>query len=79
MLSCEIEGCENSAKYCIEWYGVNQYGENPYVVDERNVCEPHLVEGSVHEDFGGVPDGIVDLESYKERPELLEEVIKRLK
>ena len=79
MHPCEIDNCTNYSRYCIEWWGENQFKKNPITVDERYVCESHLVAGSFHEDYGGVPDLIIDLESDKERPELLEEVIKRLK
>ncbi len=75
---CEVEDCENSAKYFIEWYGLNQYGENPVVVDEIDVCEFHLVKSSVHPDYGGVPDNIGDIEPEKDRPDLLEEIVKKL-
>ena len=78
---CYIEECESPLKYTIEWYGLNQHGKNPLVVDERNVCEniEHLVSASFHSRFGGFPDGITDHSThYKEHPDLLERVIKRM-
>ena len=79
MDKCYIDGCECPAKYCIEWYGVNQHGGDPLVADERPVCGnmDHIVSASAHDDYGGTPDGIVDIKTYEiEHPELLEKVIK---
>lgn len=79
---CYIEGCGRLATYIIEWHGVNQHGENPLVVGERPVCDniKHIVTASEHEDYGGVPDGIVDYKTESiEHPDLLEEVIQKMK
>lgn len=81
MDKCYVDGCQSPPKYVIEWYGVNQDGENPRVVCERPVCErlEHLVESSHHDDFGGTPDGIVDIKTLEvEHPSLLAEVIKNM-
>ena len=81
MDKCYIEGCNRPATYMIEWYGVNQHGEDPHVADERPVCDDinHIVSASEHDEYGGVPDGIVDCATLNiEHPELLEEVIKKM-
>ncbi|MDP3733622.1 MAG: hypothetical protein Q8R37_00165 [Nanoarchaeota archaeon] len=75
---CYIDNCSASTQYIIEWYGLNQHGKNPLVVDERAVCSDieHLVKASYHHLFGGIPDGIVDYETWeKEHPLLVQEVI----
>ena len=79
---CYVDGCQNPPKYIIEWYGLNQHGENPEVADERASCEKfeHLVNLSYHDRFGGVPDGIVDFEDLdKENPSLVQKVIESMK
>ncbi len=73
--------CGKPAKYIIEWYGVNQFGKNPEVADEKSVCSNfnHIVQASRHEDYGGVPDGIVDYKTLNiEHPSLLEKVIEAM-
>jgi len=78
---CSIENCQNPASYLIEWYGVNQHGENPVVVDERQVCEnfDHIVRASHHESYGGFPDGIVDIETTViEHDSLIQRVIEEI-
>jgi len=75
---CCVEGCINQAQYVIEWYGLNQFGKNPVVADERPVCGDftHMVHASFHDQFGGVPDGVVDAETLdKEHPELVARII----
>jgi hypothetical protein len=76
MQVCCIEGCNEPAKYCIEWHGVNQYKEKPLLVDEAYVCKNmfHLVQASYHEDYGGVPDCIYDYDTSEELPELIKEI-----
>ena len=79
---CYVDECQNKARYIIEWYGLNQYGKDPEVVDEIAACEQflHLVSLSYHDEFGGVPDGIVDFDDRdKENPSLLEKVIGAMK
>ncbi|MBU0459905.1 MAG: hypothetical protein KJ597_07395 [Nanoarchaeota archaeon] len=79
---CYVDGCNKSPRYIIEWYGVNQYGQNPEVADERAVCDQfsHLVNLSYHNRFGGVPDGIVDFDNWdKENPSLVKKVIDAMK
>ncbi len=59
--------CGKPAKYVIEWYGVNQFGENPEVVDERSTCSnfDHIVQA--------------DYETLnREHPSLLERVIEAM-
>lgn len=74
---CYIDDCEKPLKYIIEWYGLNQLGENPEIVDECNTCDDfeHLVKASYHNEYGGTPDGIVDYKTGEENPSLLEKVI----
>jgi hypothetical protein len=76
MQGCCIEGCKEPAKYCIEWHGVNQYKEKPWLVDEAYACRNmfHLVQASYHEDYGGVPDCIYDYDTSEELPELIKEI-----
>jgi len=79
---CYVDGCQNPPKYILEWYGVDQNGENPDVADERAACEQfeHLLSLSYHNDFGGVPDGIVDFDDWdKENPSLVKRVIAAMK
>ena len=73
---CEINGCGKKAVYCFEWYGVNQFGEDPEIVGERNVCSDrnHLLRGSEHDDYG-FAESIIDIETYEELPSLLEDIL----
>lgn len=75
---CYIEGCDFDIQYTIEWYGLDQYGNNPIVVWERHICcNPlHLLRASYHEMYGGFPDGVTDFETHeREHPEILEEIV----
>ena len=79
---CYVDGCQSPPKYIIEWYGVDQNGENPDVADEVAVCEQfdHLVRLSYNDRYGGVPDGIVDFDDWdKENPSLVKRVIAAMK
>ncbi|GAF85972.1 unnamed protein product, partial [marine sediment metagenome] len=57
---CNYEGCWSRAKYCIEWWGLNQHGKNPVVADERDVCAnpKHIISLANHDEYGGYPDEI---------------------
>ena len=70
---CDYEGCWDKAKYCIEWWGLNQHGENPIVADECYVCSnpKHLIELSQHRAYGGYPDEIHSIETYEVKSKLL--------
>ena len=74
-LECYVQYCNNPLQHIIEWHGLNQYGENPEIVDERYVCEEieHLVQVSRHADFG-FPDAVLDYKTEKEKPELLKRI-----
>lgn len=79
---CYIENCRKHPKYVIKWYEFNQDGEKPIVEDGRPVCSKfdHLVKAAEHDEFDGVPDDIVDFETWeKEYPVLLEQVIAAMK
>jgi len=79
MLEDKCYICGGKAVYVIEWYGVNQFGENPEVIEERSVCGDfnHIVEASRHE-FYGLPDGIVDYKTLdKEYFHLLKRVLEQ--
>lgn len=69
--------CEKPSLFVIEWYGVDQYGKNPELVDDRGVCGSfeHLVHASRHEEYGGVPDAIFLKYSNKKQSELLNAVL----
>ncbi len=75
-----MQGCPNKAKYCIEWWSLNQYGKNPYVVDERYSCAKpdHLIALSEHKEYGGYPDEINTVEGERVKPELLSLVKKAM-
>jgi hypothetical protein len=77
---CDYEGCWDRAKYCIEWWGLNQYGENPIVADECYACSnpSHLIELSQHKAYGGYPDEIHSVENYEVKPKLLSLVKKAI-
>ena len=78
---CYIPSCDNKPIYLIEWYGFNQHGENPLVVDERAVCTEfeHIVLSSFHDRFGGNPDGIVLISDYEqEHPDLVQQVYEKM-
>ena len=78
---CYIERCLQPAQYVLEWYRLNQHGQDPEVADERSVCSDfyHLVEAGKHEAFGGFPDGIVDSKTLQvEHAKLLEKVIEAM-
>ena len=59
-MKCSYDGCEKKARYCIEWWGLNQHGKNPIVVDESYSCTNphHLIELSHNPNLGGYPDEI---------------------
>ena len=65
--------CGDDYRFILEWYGVNQHGKNPELVDESHVCGEfrHIFEASHHDDYGGIPDRIIDLE-HTEHPRILE-------
>ncbi len=78
---CYVERCLQPPQYVIEWYSLNQHGQNPLVADERHVCDDfyHLVEAGKHESYGGFPDGIVDSKTLQiEHPSLVEKVIEAM-
>jgi len=57
---CNYEGCNKRARYCIEWWGLNQHGKNPHLADECYSCtDPHhLIKLSHNSNLGGYPDEI---------------------
>jgi len=68
--------CKRKSQYTLEWYGVDQNGENPEVAGEREVCGRfrhivEIVEGSENP-YGDTPNGIVKNRTGEEQPELLE-------
>ncbi|MEK6950979.1 MAG: hypothetical protein AABX13_04625 [Nanoarchaeota archaeon] len=75
---CGYEHCDRSAVYCLEWWGVNQYGKNPIIVSERYSClDPeHLIDLAHHNEYGGYPDEINSVETGEAKSRLLELVKK---
>jgi hypothetical protein len=71
---CDFDGCTTKARYCIEWWGLDQYGENPVVADERSSCgDPeHLIALSQHNEYGGYPDEIHNANTGDVKHRLLE-------
>lgn len=70
--------CENPALFVVEWYGVDQKGENPELVEDRGVCGrfEHLVHASKNDYYDGPPDAIFLKDSDDdEQPELLKIII----
>ena len=75
------EKCGEEARYLLEWWGLNQHGENPEIADETYVCSnpEHIIQEAHHPDYGGYPDAICDvLNDEEEVPELLELIIKAM-
>ena len=82
-MNCYVEGCKNPVKYCIEWLGVNQYGENPEVVAEVDVCSniSHIQYAwnlSEYVDDFGEPDNIGDAETEEDYGRDLSTFIKNI-
>lgn len=77
---CEYEGCQRKSAYGLEWWGLNQHGEDPRVVAERYSCPipEHLVRLAHHDDFGGYPDEINDADTGEVKSRLLDLVCKAL-
>ena len=78
--SCLIDKCKKPAKYTLEWYGYNQHGEDPLVVEEVDVCEDfeHIIAASYSDNLGEL-NGIVDYETKdEEQQELYKKVLKKL-
>ncbi len=77
----ECEECGEEARYLLEWWGLNQHGENPEIADEIYVCSnpEHIIKEAHHPDYGGCPDAVCDaLNGKEESPELLELIIKAM-
>jgi len=70
--------CAEAPLYCLEWWGVNQYGKNPLVVFECYSCASHLLSSALHLDYGGYPDEIQDSETLQPQPYLLAVVSRAL-
>lgn len=76
MYECFEETCTRMPAYEVEWYGMNQHGEETFVSDFQYSCDifNHIVRVARHDDFGGLPDGIIDMKSSEEDKNLLERV-----
>jgi len=68
---CASFSCAEKPFYCLEWWGLNQHGENPLVVFERYSCAMHLLNSAIHECYGGYPDEIQDAVTLTPKPRLL--------
>ena len=77
---CQYEGCNNKDFYCIEWWGLNQHGKDPEIVNETYSCtnSEHLLAMCHPNQYDGTfPDEINIDETGEARPELLR-IVKRL-
>jgi hypothetical protein len=71
---CEHEGCKNKDVYCVEWWGLNQFGKDPEIVHEVYSCAnpKHLIALSGPEEYdGSLPDNIYNVNTDKGKPRLL--------
>jgi hypothetical protein len=75
-MRCEYKGCNNNAEYSIEWWGLDQDGKNPTIVDELHTCNnpEHVVNLSKHQEFGGYPDEIQSIGNYEPKTAILYQV-----
>src|SRR5689334_19279219 len=76
---CGFDDCTGIAQYTYVWCGVNQYGKNPLEIDRREVCghRKHMLELLTHEDYGGVPDKILD-RNGRNRPRVIDDLFEQL-
>jgi len=78
-MNCDYPGCDGNAKYCIEWWGVDQFGGDPLVERERHTCsyEDHIIHLARTGFNGGVPDEINKDDTGKVEEGLLK-IIKKI-
>ena len=83
MDKCEVNGCKSKPVYVLEWYGYNQFGKDPEVVQEIYVCKnfQHMIR--LGEDDGPdgineyerIPEGIVFADTLEDAPGVLEKLL----
>ncbi|HLF54935.1 MAG TPA: hypothetical protein VI612_04395 [Candidatus Nanoarchaeia archaeon] len=75
--NCEFKGCLRHPAYVIEWHSLNQHLENPLVADDAYSCGnfAHIFALSHHTAYGGIPDGVVDIETMDiEHPDIVDKI-----
>ncbi len=74
-----MDYCFERPKFCLEWWGVNQQGEDPEIKDENYACDDmrHIRHAAYHSAYGGFPDEVSETETGKIRPDILEEIVKQ--
>jgi len=73
--------CKRRSKFSVEWYGLNQYGENPEIIADVSSCRNfrHMVAVSSEIcNYLGNPDAVVDYKEDFEYSSLITVLIKAL-